>query len=97
MSEEALQLHIDGHEVTTRAGTTILQAARAAGIDIPRLCHLPGRADSPRPCLLCLVEVDGAQVRACCTPAAAGMRVETATHTAGCIGMFLEFLGVNAP
>ena len=31
---------INGREITCEAGTTILEAARAAGIDIPTLCYL---------------------------------------------------------
>jgi NADH dehydrogenase/NADH:ubiquinone oxidoreductase subunit G len=34
-------MQIDGREVTARAGATVLEAARAAGIDIPTLCHHP--------------------------------------------------------
>ena len=33
------RLTIDGHAVTVEAGTTILEAARAAGVYIPSLCH----------------------------------------------------------
>ncbi len=37
--EEKISLTIDGATVSGRQGTTILDAARTVGIDIPRLCH----------------------------------------------------------
>ena len=74
-----LSLTIDGRVITVPAGTTILDAARAAGIDIPHLCHLPGKDDSPRPCLLCLVEIDGRQQRACRTIVTGNMEIRTDT------------------
>ena len=38
MNEEFVTLTIDGIEVKTKKGNTILQAAREVGIDIPTLC-----------------------------------------------------------
>lgn len=78
-SSRCLSLTIDGRPVTAAASATIMEAAALAGIEIPHLCHLPGRDDSRRPCLLCLVEADGQQVRACRTFVQEGMAVETAT------------------
>ena len=62
-------------------GSTVLQATRQAGIEVPTLCH----DDRLRPsgaCRTCLVEVGGSSrwVAACATPVTAGMRI--ATHTA---------------
>jgi len=37
-----LTLRIDGQEVAVPEGSTLLQAAVAAGIQLPRLCHLEG-------------------------------------------------------
>ncbi len=51
-----ITLEIDGKRVQAEVGQTILEAAQAAGIRIPTLCHLPGL--SPRgSCRICLVEV----------------------------------------
>ncbi len=71
-----LTLTVDDHAVTAAEGETILSAARAAGIDIPTLCHLDGVSDAAA-CRMCLVEVDGsAKLQAACvTRAAEGMRV----------------------
>ncbi len=77
MSGVQITLTINGRSVSALAGTTIMEAAATAGVEIPHLCHLPGRPDAKRPCLLCLVEADGHQVRACRTLVRDGMAVET--------------------
>ena len=55
-----LHLTIDGHEVTVPAGSTILQAARAAGIEIPVLCYFDHTTANGL-CRLCAVETEGAR------------------------------------
>jgi NADP-reducing hydrogenase subunit HndD len=69
---------INGQTVAFKAGQTILEAARAADIWIPTLCHLKG-ATPTGACRICLVEVQGARTlqTACSTPAAPGMQVQT--------------------
>ena len=70
---------IDGQEVTVPAGTYILQAAEAAGIELPNLCYQP----LLRPwgsCRLCTVEILGARgglIESCATPVRDGMEVST--------------------
>lgn len=71
---------VDGAPVTCAQGTSILDAALAAGIYIPNLCHHP----SVKPlgaCRLCVVEIEGipAVQPACSTTAREGMRVSTDT------------------
>ena len=51
-------LTIDGRTLTVTPGTTVLEAALAHGIDIPRLCYHPDLVPSGG-CRLCLVEVEG--------------------------------------
>lgn len=53
-----LHLTIDGQAVTVPPGTTILQAARTAGIDIPVLCYFE-HTTSNGLCRLCVVETEG--------------------------------------
>lgn len=57
-TEKTIELEIDNQTVTAKEGSTILDVAKAAGIEIPTLCHmkdlLPGGA-----CRLCTVEVEG--------------------------------------
>ena len=55
MSEIILQ--IDGKEVETREGMTILEAARIAGISIPTLCHHE-KLEPFGACRICIVEVE---------------------------------------
>jgi NADH dehydrogenase/NADH:ubiquinone oxidoreductase subunit G len=57
---DELRLTIDGQAVTVPAGTTILDAARAAGIDIPVLCYFE-HTTSNGLCRLCVVETEGAR------------------------------------
>lgn len=72
-------LTIDGQEVTVPAGTYILQAAEAAGIEVPNLCYQP----LLRPwgsCRLCTVEIVGPRgglIESCATPVRDGMEVLT--------------------
>lgn len=69
---------IDNIEVKVRPGTTILAAAKEAGIDIPTLCN--HRALSPTgACRVCVVEVEGQRTlqAACVFPVAEGMKIKT--------------------
>ena len=72
-------LTIDGREVTASEGTTIWEAAKSIGIDIPALCH-DERYDPVGMCRTCVVDV-GARVyaAACVRPVEDGMEVKTAT------------------
>ncbi len=71
------ELSIDGQNVTVEQGATILDAARAAGIDIPTLCHRDGVAAGTS-CFVCVVRVNDAEtlVPSCATEAGDGMRVD---------------------
>jgi formate dehydrogenase alpha subunit len=73
-------LTIDGQEIQTDEGRTILEAAREAGLWIPTLCHHPCLPPQGA-CRLCLVEVDDVQgfPTACSTPVSEGMVVRTDT------------------
>ena len=75
-----VSLTIDGQQVFADEGTTILQAAKQKGIEIPTLCFHP-RMNPLGYCRLCLVEVEGINkpVTSCNTPVAEGMVVTTNT------------------
>jgi predicted molibdopterin-dependent oxidoreductase YjgC len=75
---EGVRLSIDGKEVITASGNTILMAARQAGIHIPTLCYHP-RLPISGACRACVVEVEGrpALVASCAMPVADGMVVQT--------------------
>ncbi len=75
-----VNLTIDGKQIQVPEGTTVLQAAEAAGIQIPTLCNHP----SLKPfggCRLCLVEVEGARTLqpSCTLPVNEKMVVLTST------------------
>jgi len=73
-----VNLTIDGIKVTVPAGTTILEAAKKVGINIPTLCYHPDQKVKAN-CRICLVEVKGAKglSTACSTPVWEGMEVYT--------------------
>ena len=53
-----VNLKINGQDVSVPAGTTVLEAARTAGIDIPTLCYLKDVSQTGS-CRMCLVEIKG--------------------------------------
>jgi len=75
-----IALSIDGRDVSVPAGTTIWEAARKLGIDIPVLCHDP-RLRPVGVCRMCVVDV-GARVMAasCVRPCEPGMNVTTSSE-----------------
>lgn len=77
---ENVNLKINGIDVSAPAGSTILEAARIAGIKIPTLCFLK-EINEIGACRMCVVEVKGARnlVAACVHPIAEGMEVQTNT------------------
>jgi NADH dehydrogenase/NADH:ubiquinone oxidoreductase subunit G len=76
--EALIELTIDGAAVRVPLGTTILQATRQVGVDIPTLCYHPNLTANAV-CRLCTVEVAGARTLqpACVVPVAQGMAVST--------------------
>ena len=75
-----IKLKIDNIEVEVEEGTTILEAARKANIDIPTLCFLK-EINEVGDCRMCIVEVEGRRgfATSCITKAEAGMVVHTHT------------------
>src|SRR5690348_10233668 len=71
---------IDGNVVSVPEGTTIFDAARDAGVDIPVLCHNE-RYDPVGVCRMCVVDTGGRVFAAACVrPCEDGMEVRTATE-----------------
>ncbi|MEI7713515.1 MAG: NADH-quinone oxidoreductase subunit NuoG, partial [Rhodospirillales bacterium] len=94
------KLTIDGIEVEVPAGSTILQAAEAAGIEIPRFCYHE-RLSVAGNCRMCLVEVEKTPpkpIASCAYPVGEGMVVHTDTPMVrnGRRGV-MEFLLINHP
>lgn len=78
--ENTVNLKINGIPLSVPSGSTILEAARVAGIDIPTLCYLKG-INEIGACRMCVVEVKGARslVASCVYPVSEGMEVQTNT------------------
>ena len=76
--EAGVKITIDGEEVIVTPGTTILQAARKIGKDIPTMCYQEGHK-AQTSCLMCLVKVNDNPklVTSCSRPCEDGMKVES--------------------
>src|SRR4051794_19582393 len=79
-----ISLSIDGQPLEAPAGTTILDAAKSAGIEIPTICYHPNLTANAI-CRLCVVEVAGARTLqpACVTPVVQDMVVSTTSERVG--------------
>lgn len=77
---EMITIKINGTEISAPEGSTILEAARLAHIEIPTLCYLK-EINEIGACRICVVEVKGARtlVTACVYPITEGMEVWTNT------------------
>ncbi len=75
---EMVNVTIDGRAVSVPAGTTILEAAKAAGVRIPTLCYFKDLNEIGA-CRVCVVEVEGEErlPAACNTPVTEGMNIFT--------------------
>ena len=78
--ENLVNIKINGFDYQVPAGSTILEAAHSAGIEIPTLCYLKD-INAIGACRICVVEVKGARslVTACVYPINEGMEVWTNT------------------
>lgn len=80
-----IHLNIDRHDISVPAGTTILEAAKQIGLDIPTLCHIDLKGtcirNTPASCRICVVEIEGRKnlAPACSTKCTEGMIVRTST------------------
>ena len=83
-SEKTLSLEIDGKTVTAPEGSSVMNAAARAGIDIPKLCATD-TLEAFGSCRLCLIEIDGHKgtPASCTTPIQDGMRVTTQSDLLG--------------
>ena len=81
MEKKMINLTIDDQKVTVPEGTTILDAAKQAGIDIPTLCFLK-EINEVGDCRMCIVEVEGRKgfATSCIQTVEEGMVVHTHTQ-----------------
>ena len=75
---DIITLNIDGQEVTVEPDTTLLDAAKQIGIDIPTICWHEATTSNAL-CRICVVEVEGQRLLqpACIVKAATNMKVQT--------------------
>ena len=96
---EKVTLTIDGRQISVPKGTTVLQAAIEADIQVPYYCYHPGLGIDAS-CRVCLVKIEKMPKlqTSCSTPVAEGMVVHTrdAESVEGRAGVF-EFLLINHP
>ncbi len=80
---EIVQLTIDNKKVVVEKGTTILEAAKSIGVDIPTLCYMKlhdtNFENKPGGCRVCVVEVEGRRNLApsCKSTCEEGMKINT--------------------
>ena len=78
MKEETINIVLNGEEIAVAKGATLLEAAQAAGVDIPLICY--HEATTPNGlCRICVVDVNGGRVLqpACVAACQADAKVET--------------------
>jgi NADH-quinone oxidoreductase subunit G len=102
VSAELVRVTIDEREVHVPKGTGIVEAALAAGVEIPVFCYEPRLGAPIGACRMCLVEIEGMpKAQAGCTLTATdGMVVRTARTSAKAAdaqNATLEFILVNHP
>ncbi|MBR1752599.1 MAG: (2Fe-2S)-binding protein [Ruminococcus sp.] len=76
-----IKVTVDNITVTVPEGSTLLDAAHKAGIDVPTLCYLRD-INEIGACRMCVCEVEGARalVAACVYPCTDGMVAHTNTE-----------------
>ena len=90
---------LNGREVSGGRGETLIEIAQREGVEIPRLCYVPG-LDAVGNCRACMVEIEGERVLAasCCRVPQAGMEVSTTSARARkAQQMVLELLQSDMP
>lgn len=80
---ENITIKINNREIQAKPGSTILEAATAAGVKIPTLCYLKDFTGTGA-CRVCMVEVKGARslVASCVYPISEGMEIQTNSQKA---------------
>jgi predicted molibdopterin-dependent oxidoreductase YjgC len=78
MSEEQVNIEVNGIPLKARKGAMLIEITDAAGIPIPRFCYHK-KLSIAASCRMCLVEVEKAPkpLPACATPVMEGMKVYT--------------------
>jgi NADH-quinone oxidoreductase subunit G len=99
MSDDTVNIEVNGVPLKARKGQMIMQATDPANIYIPRFCY-HDKLSVAANCRMCLVEVEKAPkpLPACATPVAEGMKVFTKSPKAvAAQRATMEFLLINHP
>ena len=99
MSDDLVNIEVDGGPLKARKGQMIIQVTDAAGVYVPRFCYHEKLSIAAN-CRMCLVEVEKAPkpMPACATPVAEGMKVFTRSPRAiAAQKATMEFLLINHP
>ncbi len=99
MSEDLINIEVDGKPVQARKGQMLIEATDAIGAYVPRFCYHEKLTVAAN-CRMCLVEVQkvGKPMPACATPVTEGMKVFTKSPKAiAAQKATMEFLLINHP
>ncbi|HKY00816.1 MAG TPA: NADH-quinone oxidoreductase subunit NuoG [Steroidobacteraceae bacterium] len=99
MSDDVVNVEVDGRPLKARKGQMIIQLTDQAGVYVPRFCYHEKLSIAAN-CRMCLVEVEKAPkpMPACATPVAEGMKVFTRSPRAiAAQKATMEFLLINHP
>ena len=94
-----LEIEIDGNKLEVPDGSTVMDAARLAGIYVPHFCY-HRKLSIAANCRMCLVQIEKAPkpMPACATPVTNGMKVQTHSEQAVTAQKgVMEFLLINHP
>jgi NADH-quinone oxidoreductase subunit G len=99
---ELVAVTVDDRQVDVPKGTGLVEAAQAAGIEIPVFCYEPRLGPPVGACRMCLVEIEGIpKLQAACTLTVSdGMVIKTSATSAKAAegqAATLEFILVNHP
>ncbi len=99
MTEDLVNIEVDGRPLKARRGQMLIQATDAEGIYVPRFCYHEKLSVAAN-CRMCLVEVEKAPkpLPACATPVTEGMKAFTRSPKAiAAQKATMEFLLINHP
>jgi NADH-quinone oxidoreductase subunit G len=99
MTDDVVNIEVDGRPFKARKGQMIIQLTDEAGVYVPRFCY-HAKLSIAANCRMCLVEVEKAPkpMPACATPVAEGMKVFTRSPRARAAQKAtMEFLLINHP
>jgi NADH-quinone oxidoreductase subunit G len=99
MSDDLVNIEVDGRPLKARKGQMVMQVTDVAGIYVPRFCYHEKLSIAAN-CRMCLVEIEKAPkpMPACATPVAEGMKVFTRSPRAiAAQKATMEFLLINHP